>query len=166
MKAHTARRSQLPLTALALACALAAPAYADQDDDSFQVTATVLATCEVTAQDLEFGDYDPIAPGHLDAATTLSLTCTNGTPYELSMSLGGGETTASRIMYDGAEQLSYVLYRDGARTQLWGVNGGVDTLDGAGTGAPVTIDVFGRIPMQQAAPAGDYADTITVTVTW
>ncbi|HRO03243.1 MAG TPA: spore coat U domain-containing protein [Terricaulis sp.] len=166
MKARAACRSQLPLAAFALVCALAAPAYADDDDDSFQVTATVLATCEVTAQDLEFGDYDPIAASHLDASTTLSLTCTNGTPYELSMSLGGGETTASRIMYDGAEQLSYVLYRDGARTQLWGVNGGVDTLGGAGTGAPVTIDVFGRIPMQQTAPAGDYADTITVTVTW
>ena len=160
-KALQARRS---LLALAFLCA--GPAHADDDDDTFQVTARVLATCEVIAQDLDFGDYDPIVAANLDASTTLSLTCTNGTPYELSMSVGGGESTAARYMLDGAEQLAYVLYQDAGRTTLWGVNGGVDTLNGAGTGAPVTIDVYGRIPMQQPAPAGDYADTITVTVTW
>jgi len=166
MKARSVRRSQAALVAVLCAWALATPTRADDDDDTFQVTATVLATCEVTAQDLEFGDYDPIAASPLDAATTLSLTCTNGTPYQLSMSMGAGESAATRYMLDGAEQLAYVLYRDGARTQLWGVNGGVDTRDGIGAGAPVIIDVFGRIPMQQTAPAGDYADTITVTVTW
>lgn len=161
-KAQCARRSLLALVFFAVT----APAYADDDDDTFQVTARVLATCEVNAQDLNFGDYDPIAASNLDAATTLSLTCTNGTPYELSMSVGGGESTAARYMRDGAEQLAYVLYQDPGRTTLWGVNGGVDTLDGTGTGAPVTIDIYGRVPMQQTAPAGDYADTITVTVTW
>jgi spore coat protein U-like protein len=59
-----------------------------------------------------------------------------------------------------------VLYRDAGRTNLWGDDDGVDTLGGTGTGAPVEIDVFGRVPMQQTAPAGDYADTIIVTVTW
>lgn len=166
MKVRRARRSHFWLVSFALACLLAAPAHAGDDSDSFQVTATVLATCEVMAEDLEFGDYDPIAANDLDAATTLSLTCTNGTEYELSMSVGGGESTAARYMIDGAEQLAYVLYQDPARTTLWGANGGVDTLDGTGTGEPEGIDVFGRIPMQQAVPAGDYADTITVTVTW
>jgi spore coat protein U-like protein len=165
-RGRRARRSHWGLAAFAAACAIAAPARADDDDDAFQVTATVLATCEVTAQDLAFGDYDPIAASNLDAATTLSLTCTNGTPYELAMSVGGGESTAARYMLDGAEQLAYVLYQDPSRTTLWGVNDGVDTFGGTGTGAPVNIDVFGRIPMQQAAPAGAYADTITVTVTW
>lgn len=164
MKVRRARRSHA--AALIAALAFATPAWADDDDDQFQVTATVLATCEVTADDLEFGDYDPIAASDLDAATTLSLTCTNGTDYELSMSIGAGESTAARYMRDGAEQLAYILYQDTNRTTLWGANGGVDTLDGTGTGTPDVIDVFGRIPMQQAAPAGDYADTITVTVTW
>lgn len=154
------------LLALWLCLASAQPAFAGTDSDTMVVTATVLATCEVSASDLEFGDYDPLAPTALDAATTLSLACTNGTDYELAMSVGGGESTAARIMYDGAEQLAYVLYQDPARTILWGQNNTVDTLSGTGTGAPVTIDVYGRIPMQQAAPAGDYTDTITVTVTW
>lgn len=159
-------RAAVAPAAFALALACAGPALAGIDDDTFVVSARVLATCEVTAQDLEFGDYDPLAASNHDAATTLSLTCTNGTPYQLSMSVGGGESTAARYMHDGAEQLAYILYQDPSRTTLWGVNAGVDTLDGTGTGTPVVIDLFGRIPMQQDAPAGDYTDTITVTVSW
>ncbi len=170
-KTKTIRRARRSHWMMAAAIALAgspAPAQAGNDDDSFQVTATVLAACEIVAQDLAFGDYDPIAASNLDAASTLSLTCTNGTPYELSMSLGTGPgaTPAARYMLNGSDPLAYVLYRNAGRTQLWGQSAGSDTLAGTGTGAPVTIDVFGRIPMQQAVPAGAYEDTLTVTVTW
>lgn len=146
--------------------ASAAPAWADTANDTFEVRARVLATCEIIAQDLDFGDYDPVVAADLEADTALSLTCTNGTEYALSMSVDGLENTAARIMHNGGEQLAYVLFRDPARTMLWGVSDGVDTLNGEGTGEPETISVYGRIPMQQAAPAGDYSDTITVTVTW
>lgn len=159
-------RARRSLYAIALWLGCVGPAFAGTDSDTMVVSATVLATCEVSAGDLDFGDYDPLAPAALDAATTLSLACTNGTAYELAMSVDGGESTAGRFMYDGAEQLAYVLYQDPARTVLWGQNNSVDTLSGTGTGSAVTIDVYGRIPMQQAAPAGDYTDTITVTVTW
>lgn len=141
-------------------------AMAGEDTDTFTVSATVLATCEVTANDLEFGDYDPVAASHLDAETTLSITCTSGTPYAVGLSLGdgGGASIANRFMEDGPEQLAYVLYQNSGRTTLWGESS--NTLAGVGDGAPDTIDVFGRVPMQQAAPAGEYEDTITVTVTW
>lgn len=147
---------------------LAPPAFAGNDTDSFDVTATVLATCEVTAQDLEFGDYDPVAAAHLDAATELSVTCTNGSAYEVGLSLGDGSSasTATRYMTQGSDQLGYVLYQNPQRTTLWGDDEGNNTLSDVGTGVAKTIDVFARIPMQQTAPAGDYTDTIVVTVTW
>ncbi len=141
---------------------------AQTDTDQFTVSATVLASCEVTANDLDFGDYNPVAASHLDAATTLSVTCTNGTPYEVGLNLGGGggASTATRYMANGGENLGYTLYQDSGRTTLWGASAGDDTLAGVGTGAAATIDVFGRVPMLQAVPAGAYQDTITVTVTW
>jgi spore coat protein U-like protein len=150
------------------ACTGAGAAYADDDTDSLTVSATVLATCEVTANDLDFGDYDPLASSHLDAATTLSVTCTNGTPYNIALDLGIGlgATTAARVMVDGGDTLNYTLYRNSTRTQLWGETIGTDTLSGVGSGNAATIDVFGRVPMLQQAPSGDYEDTITVKVTW
>lgn len=157
------RRVFLSIAALAACSGIT---HADDDTDTFTVSATVLATCEVSANDLSFGDYDPVAATHLDASTTLSVTCTNGTPYQVALELGPGATTAARRMLDGSEVLNYTLYRDAARTQLWGQTNGSNTLAGSGSGSAATIDVYGRVPMQQAAPSGTYEDTITVKVEW
>lgn len=169
---HTPRRKQgmamrlIQTCAVAIAATFAGVAYADDDTDSFVVSATVLATCDVAANDLEFGDYDPIVAAHLDAATTLSVTCTNGTAFNLGLDLGAGATPSVRLMADGANTLSYTLYRNPGRTLLWGQTIGSDTLAGAGSGSAATIDLYGRVPMHQTAPAGSYVDTITVRVTW
>lgn len=154
-----------------LVCAVAlapAAAHAGAASDTFEVTATVLATCEVSAQDLAFGNYDPIASAHLDAATTLSVTCTSGTPYQIGLSLGDGSgaSTATRYMTQGSDTLGYALYQDSARTTVWGETLNGNTRAGVGSGAAAVIDVYGRVPMHQSAPAGPYSDTIVVTVTW
>jgi spore coat protein U-like protein len=156
-----------PLVAIALLTPCVA--HAGTDTDSFEVTATVLASCEVTASDLAFGNYDPVAASHLDGDTQLSVTCTNGTTYNVGLSLGdgaGASMATRRMTKDGdTETLNYVLYQDDQRSVLWGDTGG-DRLPGTGDGTPDVIDVYGRVPMQQAALAGDYSDTIVVTVTW
>lgn len=144
-------------------------AAADTDQTSFDVTVTVIDSCNVTAQDLDFGDYDPVSATSLDAATTLSVTCTFGADYDvgLSVGLGAGATHAARKMTNsGTDTLTYGLYRDGARSQVWGETIGVNTIAGTGSGAAQVIDVYGRAPIAQTAPADSYEDTITVTVTY
>lgn len=142
---------------------------AGSDTDSFQVTATVLASCDVVASTLAFGNYDPVAASNLDAETTFSVVCTNGTPYNVGMSLGSGAGAAMserRMTRSGGTQtLDYTLYQDSNRSILWG-NTGTDRLAGTGSGTPATIHLYGRVPMQQASPAGAYSDTIVITVSW
>lgn len=159
-------------TSIFFAAAVLTPcaAYAaGSDTDSFEVTATVLASCEISASDLAFGNYDPVAASHVDGETQISVNCTNGTSYNVGLSLGGGSgaSLATRRMTkeNDTETLNYVLYKDENRSVLWGNTGG-DRLAGTGDGTADLIDIYGRIPMQQAAPAGDYTDTIVVTVTW
>lgn len=145
------------------------PAAADTDQTTFDVTATVIDSCDVTAQDLDFGDYDPVSGAALDAATTLSVTCTFGADYDVGLSagLGAGATYAARKMTNGGtDTLTYALYRDAGRSQIWGETIGSNTVSGTGTGAAQSIDVYGRAPIAQTAPADDYDDTITVTVTY
>lgn len=159
----------LSLLAFAAALTPCTAFAAGSDTDSFQVTATVLASCEVSAADLAFGSYDPVASSHLDAETQLSVTCTNGTPYHVGLSLGDGSGASMaqrRMTKSGATQtLNYVLYQDDQRSVLWGTTGS-DRLAGTGDGTPDEIDIYGRIPMQQAAPSGAYVDTVVVTVSW
>lgn len=155
---------------LALMCgALALPsaAHAAQDSDTFEVTATVLASCNVTAEDLDFGDYDPISATPMTGSTDIEVTCTNGTPYDVALDEGvgaGGSIAERRMTRAGGATLSYTLYQDGSYADVWGDTLNTDTVDGVGTGAAQTLTIHGRAAAQQTAPAGSYTDTITVTV--
>jgi len=153
---------------LALMYAACNPARAGTDTDTIAVTATVVDSCNVVANDLDFGAYDPVSGSPADASTTLELTCTNGAAYVVSLDegLGAGASIAARLMTNGGDTLSYALYQDAGRTQVWGETNGVDNVAGAGTGVLQTLTVYGRAPTAQTAPAGSYADTVTVTVAY
>jgi len=156
------------LAAAALALCAAAPAEATTATGNLQVTATVIASCGVATNTLAFGNYDPVSATPLDAATTLAVTCTNGTAYEVSMNAGSGTgaTVAARKMSSSSDLLTYSIYRDSGRTNVWGVTSGSNTVTGTGSGAAQTLNVYGRIPANQTAPTGSYTDTVTVTVTY
>ena len=140
-------------------------AYAATATTTFAVTATVVATCLVSATALGFGNYT----GVIDPATsTVSVTCTNTTPYTVALSagLGSGATVANRSMTGGAVLLGYGLFRDAGHTLNWGLTPGTDTVAGTGNGAAQPITVYGQIPASEFVAPGAYSDTITATVTY
>jgi spore coat protein U-like protein len=143
-------------------------AQASTATSSFVVSATVLSVCLVTASPLAFGNYDPTASTATSGSTTLAVTCTNGTPYNVGLNAGTGTgaTVTTRKMTFGSNLLSYSLYADSGHSTVWGQTVGTNTVTGTGTGLPVTQTVYGQIPAQQAMPIGAYTDTITVTVTY
>lgn len=147
------------------ACLMPGAAQAATATTTFQVTATVLATCQVSATPLAFGNY---AGSQTDATSTISVTCTSTTPYQVGLDAGtaGGATVTTRKMTFGAAELGYALYSDSARTTNWGNTVGTDTVPGTGTGLAQTLTVYGRIPAGSMPTPGAYADTITVTVTY
>ncbi|WIM09052.1 MAG: Sigma-fimbriae tip adhesin [Enhydrobacter sp.] len=131
---------------------------------TFQVTATVQATCNISATNLAFGTY---AGAQTDATSTVTVTCTNTTAWNVGLNAGTcGATVTTRCMANGAAQLNYALYRDSARTQNWGQTVGTDTLTGTGNGAAQANTVYGRIPAGQFPAPGAYTDTITATVSF
>lgn len=152
-----------------LVLAAAPAAQAATDTTSFTVTATVLASCDVSAANLLFGNYDPVSATPRDVATTVTVICTNGTTYDvgLNQGVGAGATHAARRMTHAGQTLTYSLYSDAGHASVWGETIGVNAVHGTGSGAGQPLDVYGRIPAGQTAPAGGpYSDTITVTVTY
>ncbi len=137
--------------------------FAATSNGNLSVSATVANACTVDNATLSFGSYTLTEK---DASTTLNVQCTTGVAYNILMNsgMGTGATTTSRKMTNGANTLNYTLYRDGARTNIWGLSIGVDTIAGVGTGNVQTIDIFGRIPAGQGVPTGTYNDTVTITV--
>ena len=96
---------------------------------TFNVTADVETTCNVTAQNLNFGPY---TGAEVDSTTTITATCSTGTPYTIALSAGiaPGATVTTRKMTGevGGEFLAYSLFQDPARTANWGDTPGTDTL--------------------------------------
>lgn len=136
---------------------------------TFLVTANILSACIVSALPLAFLTYDPTSGTPLDATTTITSTCTLGTTYTLGLNAGtgtGGTTTLRVMTGTPAGLLNYQLFQNAGRTTNWGNNPGTDTVAGTGTGLPQLSTVYGRIPSGQNQPAGSYADTITVTLTY
>lgn len=163
----TARQLALVLAAGTLAISTAASAATTTT--TFEVSSYVSAACTLSAAALAFGGYDPASSTAKDGASSLTVTCTTGTGYTVSLDegIGSGATIAQRKMNDGGtNNMNYALYSDAGRSTLWGETIGVDTVAGTGSGAAQTLNVYGRIPALQALPAGTYTDTITVTLTY
>lgn len=135
---------------------------------TFQVEATVISGCNVSATNLAFGNYDPLSLLDQDGTSTITVQCSLGTTYDIGLDpgSGAGATVAARKMTKGADTLTYSLYQDLARLLVWGNTVDSDTLPGIGTGLAIPQVVYGRIPAGQNVNTGSYSDTVTVTVTF
>lgn len=154
----------LPIAALFV---MTTAAEAQTSTSSMTVTATVVASCTVTAGPLAFGMYTSVSA--VDATATILASCTNGTPYTIGLDagLGTGATVSSRRMSGpGADLLTYVLYSNAGRTTVWGNTIGTDTVAGTGNGLTNAHVVYGRILASQYVATGGYSDTVTVTISY
>ncbi len=146
-----------------------AASQAATQTSTFNVTATVVSACALSAANLAFGNYDPLSVVNTDGSTTITVTCSLLTPYNLGISAGTyGSGVSARQMQiaAGTDTLDYSLFRNALRTLNWGITIGTDTLSAVGIGVAVPTTVYGRIPNSQNAPIGSYSDTVTVTVTY
>ena len=163
--------------------AFAGSAFAGPSPQSanFQVTATVAASCTVSATDIAFGTYDAVDAGAnattpLDAAGGVNVRCTRGTSTAVAALDQGanpaaGSTCANPLRQmngGGAERLRYDIYQDGARNTPWGCDAAntqaIPTFTSSLT--PVSLTTYGRIPAGQDAAIGSYTDTVQVEVTF
>jgi spore coat protein U-like protein len=134
---------------------------------TFSVLATTALNCNVSATDLNFGSAG-VLNNNIDSTSTISVSCINGAPYNVGLSIGSGvgATVASRKMTGSGSTITYALYKDVSRSTVWGNTVGVDTVSGTGIGSTQNLIVYGRVPPQSTPAPGVYLDTIVVTVTY
>lgn len=161
----------LKLSLVAAAVLLAAPrAYASTATSQFNVTATVIQNCTISASALAFGSYDPVVANasssqNLDATSTLTVACTKGAAA-VTVGLDQG-TSTNRTMTDTASggALTYQLYSDASRTTIWGTTAGSTVGYSPVSKNSVAITVYGRVPGGQDVPVGTgYLDKVTATI--
>lgn len=127
------------------------------------VSATVQASCSVTAEPFNFGTIaiseSPLASG----TSTISVTCTNGTSYTVGLDGGAHQDVTDRLMSSGINTLNYQLYSDSGKTSIWGNTVGT-RVQGTGSGLAQALTVYGAVPVQTIPAPGTYVDLINITV--
>lgn len=150
---------KLVLTTL-MASAMITSVHAATETSTFQVTAEVAASCQITTNPLAFGTFDPSVGTTGSAA--LDISCTSGSTG--TATLASANTWA---MIDGVNTLTYGLFTDAGHTTVWDGTTVGQTITGAGLSTPTVFTVYGKIDAQPAAAVSTaYADTVTVTVTY
>ena len=124
------------------------------------VSATVTEACRTHVLGLDFGSVE-IRQSSAKAQSLLSMTCTPGTAYAITLDNGrhGNRTMANPA---GTAFLAYEIYRDGGGQRRWG-EGSAGVSGTAPADGRVILAAYGRL-IDANGVADRYVDTITVTV--
>jgi spore coat protein U-like protein len=148
---------------LALLLIAASPAALAQNA-TLNVSATVDASCDVNGGTLEFGSYN--AASEATGEATFTYSCTGGPDITVTLGSGQSPQDGNRAMVraGGGDTLSYQLFKNAARDEPWGL--GSDGIDvSVASTDVVAVDVYGLIAAGQNVPAGDYSDSVQITLT-
>ncbi len=145
------------------------------DTFPFTISAQVEKRCEVTAgaaSDISLGSV-PASASNIPGSGSISVTCTNTTPYNVGLSPSNGNTAGAGTMKTSGggstDLVPYQLYQDAAMTRPWG-NTATPTsagngVSGTGTGRATSLPVYVRVPSADVQP-DNYSDTVTVNVNY
>lgn len=130
--------------------------------------------CSISVSSLAFGAYDPTAAAATTFNGSVTVTCTAGSGvagYNIQLTTGGGGSYAGRQMAAGGSALSYQIFSDSTRSQVWGDGtGGSSSLTGIDllplTGGTRVLQVYGQIAAKLAVTPGSYLDSLTATLTY
>lgn len=157
------------LGTMAICQVVQAATYSNGSKSStFDVSMKIVADCTIGANGMDFGQNQGVLNTALTASSSINVTCTNTTPYNVGLSAGTGTGSNGTTRYmsgTGANNgtVRFNLYQQpGAGS--WGNTQGTDTLSGTGTGAQQTLTVYGEVPSQQTPAPDTYKSTVTATV--
>jgi spore coat protein U-like protein len=127
--------------------------------------------CRISLGPINFGLYMPLTAVPVDVVGQFDVRC-QAQPGTFAVIIGAGisgDQLARTLSAGGADVLNYNLYRDAARTQIWG-DGTPPTVMVTGSrpsqGRPTSYSypVYGRVFANQAPNTGIYSDNLLVTV--
>lgn len=145
---------------------------------SFQVTADIVAGCSVTTAGsgqwgtIDLGTVSGVAAGSASAALVspggagLQIDCTPGTSATISADTGAHASGGIRrlaLTSDTTQAIPYRLYVNNGTTE-WTTQA-LPLAFGAGT-SRISLPVIGTATLPGSQRAGSYSDTVRVTLAW
>lgn len=134
----------------------------------FTVSANVTKQCAISyANNITFSAAKA-TDRNVTAKGTLGVACTNSTPYTIGLQPSNGNTAGYGVLKGTGTNQDKVPYQlsstPGPTGTVWG-NTSPNTVAGNGTGLPTDFPVYATVPSANFTP-DDYADTVTISVTY
>jgi spore coat protein U-like protein len=131
-----------------LLCSVSKPAFAATSTASFGVSATVQAACQASTPVIAFGNYATAG------GAPVSVTCTNPTPYKVSLSADLTAPPATKTTEAGKVLLDYALLPASSSGQK------------PTAGSAPAYTASGQTARAWHVSSGAFADVVTVTITY
>ena len=159
------------ILSLAVLTLISIPAFAGSATANLNVSASVSAVCTISTAPVAFGAYDPVvanAATDLNGTGTLTVACTKGASATIDLGNGNNLSGGSRRMSSGTDFLNYSLYKDAARTQVWGTGlaGGTTYTYNSASKVATAVTVYGKVPQNQDVTVGAYSDVVLATINY
>ncbi len=131
--------------------------------------------CTISAVgSVAFGSYDVFALNPTPGTGAFSVgSCSKnaqgGRSYTAALSTGSSGSFATRTMKNGTSTLQYNLYTTLQNATVWGDASGSTAIISntpANFSATTTHTIYGLIPPGQDVSAGNYADSVIITITF
>ena len=127
-------------------------------------------SCDVDSAALAFGLYDPSSSSPTDGVGTVNLHCASplaATPNGVSVALSISPTNDRKMLGNG-HVLHYGIYSNFARSTNWGDGSSAPMLSTgtmqANESKSLHFTLYGRIPPLQNIAAGNYSDSLLITI--
>ena len=131
------------------------------------------AACSVSATGVNFGAYDVFVATPYDSTGTVTVSCDQAPPVDVTIAIGPSGTSGGFIprqmrSTSSPDRLNYNLFVNAGRSTVWG-DGAAGTstvfLKNVKKNRPAFTTIYGRIPPGQDVSVGAYSDSLTVTIT-
>lgn len=147
--------------------AAAGAASAKTATGTMQARVRVDTSCRLNTEPMTFGTVN-LFSGQVDTTSEIKLSCGPAVAYSVAID-NGLYFNGNRRMFNGNggffSYVNYQIYRNAARTQVWGATAGNVVTGTTPVNGEVTLIAYGRVPNSLVLPRA-YQDTVTVTVTF
>ena len=126
---------------------------------------TAQAACQVDAKPVAFGVVD--VRQRTDSTGEIAVNCSIAIAFAVAIS--GNGSPGNRYMNGPSNgRLSYELFTESSYSTRWGDGSGAGQVVGRVSDGENTnrLTVYGRVPQQDAVPAGGYSDFLTIELSF
>lgn len=141
---------------------------------TLNISASVSASCTLSATAVSFGALSTATATNGTGSVTVN--CTPGDSLTIALDAGSHAASGQRQMVNGSNFATYNLYQptsagnaESSPAIAWGDGGTTNsgsTFSTTGTGSNQVFKVYGQVPSGQTLYSGNYADAVTVTLTY